>query len=424
MVYQKYEYDAFRVFTIQTDQFKNCHMEVIFQADASEGSLMETCFLSDMMSYTSKNFPTRRDFIIRLEELYNTYFYGVTTKVGNALLTNFVFDFLDPKFVSEENYLDDCMSFCFDTIMNPNITSKSFDFRSFQIVKNHLKADIEAYKENPTNYAVRNTLKALFPNSITSKSVLGTLEELEKITPESLVLAYQKMMKHSHCDIYLVGNLDMDQVAKMILRYFRNPVIKNHELSVYVKNPLLRSVKKVCEESSFVQSTLVVAYQMPLLMKKEEQATLSVFGEMLCGGSLNSKLYQSLRNEHSLCYRIQTIYQKFDGLFFVVVGLDHQNQGLAVKLIKKAIKEMADGTFSDSELEMAKKQLSFAISMSMDNQSSLVNNYFFHNLTSQSLFQDRKEEILNVTKNDIRSFAKKVHLAMVYELKEGIHEGD
>ena len=90
MVYKKYEYDSFRIFAVETDQFKNCHVEVIFQSDACKDDMASKSFLSEMMSYTSKKYPTRRDFVTRLEELYNAYFYGVTTRVGKSLLTNFI----------------------------------------------------------------------------------------------------------------------------------------------------------------------------------------------------------------------------------------------------------------------------------------------------------------------------------------------
>lgn len=424
MVYKQYEYDSFRIFTLQTDQFKNCHMEVIFRSDAKEDDMTSKCFLSEMMSYSSKKYPTRKEFVTRLEELYNAYFYGVTTKVGKSLLTNFIFDFLDPFYVKEKSYLEDCMSFLFDTILNPNKDDNEFDYKTFGIIKSRLTSEIESIKENPTNYSLRRALSELYPNSISSKYILDDKEDVLKITTQSLVDTYQNMMENSYCDIYLIGNLDMDQMAKMILRFFKNRSIKLHEEEVYVKNKKIRTLKKRAEQGNFIQTNLVVGYQMQGFTKFEYDTVLSVFGEILCGTSLNSKLYQYLRNDNSLCYRIQTIYQKFDDTLFISVGLDGKNKKLAVQLIEKAMKEMSSGKFSNEELEMAKKQLAFALTMSLDNQNSIINSYVFHTLVDSPLIEKRKEDILKVTKADVMKLAKKMKEVLIYELKEEAHEGN
>lgn len=424
MVYKKYEYDSFRIFAIETDQFKNCHMEVIFRSEAKKEDMASISFLAEMISYTSKKYPTRKEFVTRLEELYNAYFYGVTSRIGKSLLTNFIFDFLDPYYVKEKNYLEECMEFLFDALMYPNIMKEQFDYKTFQIIQSRLRSEIESLKENPTNYSLRRSLQELYPDSVSSQSVLGSIVDIEKITPESLFTTYQNFMEKSYCDIYIIGNLDMDYMSKLILKFFKNRSIKLHEQEVFAKNKRVKTLKKRDEEGKFVQSNLVVAYQMQGFTKLENDAVLSVFGEIFCGSSLNSKLYQYLRNENSLCYRIQTIYQKFDECLLISVGLDGKNTKLAVKLIQKAMKEMISGKFSDEELEMAKKQLSFALTMSMDNQNSIINSYVFHNLVDSPLMEERKEKILHVTKEEVMKLSKKMKLGLIYELKEANHEGD
>ncbi len=424
VTYKKYEYDSFRIFTIQTDQFKNCHMEVIFQGDATKQNLTSQSFLSEMISFTSKKFPTRKEFVIRLEELYNAYFYGVTTKVGKSLLTNFIFDFLDPSYVSSNHYLEDCMEFLFDTIQHPNMNKDEFDFASFQVIKNRLRSEIESLKENGVNYSIRRSLQEMYPDSVSSQSILGSVELLESVTPSNLVETYQNFWESHYCDIYLIGNLNMDEMVKLIKKYFKNPVIKTHEQEVFVKNSKIKSVKNVCEDGKFVQSNLIVGYQMQGFTKREYDAVLNVFREIFCGTSLNSKLYHYLRNENSLCYRVQTIYHKFDEVLLVSVGLESKNKDFAVKLIQKAMKEMISGKFTLEDLEMAKKQLSLAITMSLDNQNSIVNNYVFHNLVDSPLLEERSKMIEEVTKEEVMALARKFKKACIYELKEVSHEGD
>lgn len=61
--------------------------------------------------------------------------------------------------------------------------------------------------------------------SPSSYGILGTIQELEEISPKKLFNAYQDLMQ-SDCDIYLIGDLDMDLVANIIFKYFKNPIVK------------------------------------------------------------------------------------------------------------------------------------------------------------------------------------------------------
>ena len=56
---------------------------------------------------------------------------------------------------------------------------KSIIYKTFQIIKSRLRSEIESLKENPVNYSLVRTLEEMYPDSISSKSVLGSIEELE-----------------------------------------------------------------------------------------------------------------------------------------------------------------------------------------------------------------------------------------------------
>ena len=203
MKYKKFEFDTYNVYTIKTDKFKNCHMEIMFYDNACSEEFALRNFLVDMLCHSSKKYPKRKDMVIKLEELYQSFFYGVTSKVGNMVLSNFVLDFLNPSFVQDEHYLRNVLQFPFEVIENPNLLDKSFDERTFKIIQKRILADIESIKENPVNYAFRRALYHMDKDSITSKSILGTKEEVLKITPETLYDYYHKFYSKSLCNIYM-----------------------------------------------------------------------------------------------------------------------------------------------------------------------------------------------------------------------------
>lgn len=417
MKYQKFEMDTYNIYIIKTNKFKNCHMEITFYDNAKKEELALRNFLVDMLCHSSKKYPKRKDIVIKLEELYQSYFYGVSSKVGNMVMSSFIFDFLNPEYITDEKFLQNALKLPFEIIENPNVTNNSFDERTFKIIKKRILADIDALKENPSNYAFRRALMNMDKDSITASSVLGTKEEVEAITPESLFSYYEKFYKNSLCNIYIIGDLDMEEVVKVIEKNFHNNCLKNHRVEAFVENKTRKKELNVKEEGNFSQSNLVLGFNLDKLTKEEMFTTLYFFDEVLCCGGLKSKIYNALREENQLCYSVSSVNAKYDNMYYVYVGLDSKNVPLAVKLIKKCVKDMANGKISEEELNMAKRQLETSLDVVMDNQNSLVNNYTFHTIVGTPLFEELKDAYKKITIKDLKNLGKKLKLNFVYELQ-------
>lgn len=417
MKYKKYEFDTYNIYTIKTDKFKNCHMEITFYDNVDKEELGIRNFLVDMLCHSSKNYPKRKDVVIKLEELYQSFFYGVSSKVGNMVMSTFSYDFLSPNFINDKNYLKNVLKFPFEIIENPNVTDDAFDERSFNIIKKRILSDIESIKENPINFAFRRALQTMDKDSITSSSILGTKEEIQDMTPEKLYKYYDKFFNNSLCNIYVIGNLNMDEVVKIINESFHNNCIKNHQIIPFVDNKKRRKELVTKEESNFGQTTLVMGFNLGDLTKDELYYTLTVYDEILCRGGLNSKIYKSLREENQLCYSVSSICSKYDNLYYIYVSLEDKNVELAIKLIKQAIKEMAKGKITDEEYDWANKQLLNNLKVVVDNQSSLINNYTFNTIVGSPLYDEIKENYHIVTKEAIDNLGKKLKPNFTYILK-------
>ncbi len=417
MKYQKFEFDTYTIYTIKTDKFKNCHMEITFYDNAIKEELGIRNFLVDMLCHSSKKYPKRKDLVIKLEELYQSYFYGVSSRVGNMVMNSFIYDFVNPEFINDSKFLENTLKLPFEVIENPNVNEKAFDERTFKIIQKRILSDIESIKENPTNYALRRALINMDKNSITSRSVLGTKEEIKKITKESLYEYYEKFIKKSLCNIYIIGNLDMEKVVQIINKNFHNNCLKNHKIEPFVENKTRKKVKMVKEKGNFGQNRLVLGFNLDKLTHEEIAYTLTFFNEILCSGGLKAKIYKALREDNELCYSVSSINSKYDGMYFIYVGLDKKNVPLAIKLIKKCVKEMAQGKITQEEMDFAKKQLLTYLDVVMDNQNSLINNYTFNTIVDSPLLEELKESFKKVTINDLKNLGKKLKLNFIYELE-------
>ena len=424
MEYKKFEYPSFNLYTVKTNRFKTCQMEIIFKDEARKEDVLLKTFLADIMSDCSSKYHTRKEVAKELEELYQASFYGLTNKTGNLLMTSFILNFLNPKFVSDKDYLEKVLSLPFEMILNPAILDKEFDIKNFNIVKNRLYDEILSVGENINRVSLKKALGELDSNSPSSYGVLGTISDLEAVSPKSLAEAYQKLL-NSSCDIFIVGSLDMDLVANIIFKYFKNPVVKTRELpSLYVSNKQPKKVKKVSEQSKFLETNLVNIYSIVNPSEKERVTTLHFYNYLLGGGGLNTKLYQLLREKNSLCYGVKSVYLKYDNLLVIQTSINKKDVNKAQKLIRQEYKEKKMGEFSDEEIENAKENFIFSLNLSLDNQAGILNNYVFHIYDNLPLIEDRIKMIKDITKEEIMKIANKIKPNISFVLEGEESNGD
>jgi len=416
VVYKEYKMGAYNLHTIKTDKFKLCHMEIIFRNNAVKEDVTIRNVLFDVLTESNKTYPTRRDFLLRQEDLYNAFLYSATSKVGNGAITNICLDFINPKY-TDTKILQETLYLPFDMIFNPLAENKEFDTKTLDLIKERLASEIKAVKENARKYAMISALKTLGEDTPSSYDNIGQLNALDEITASSLYQYYEKILKHDYIDIYIIGDLDMDKVAEMINEYADFKIIKNHQFELYVKNEKRKPIV-LYEKFLFVHTNIVLILALNKLTTFEQKYVANLFNMILGGGSLETKLYKKLRNEHSLCYNVGSVYRKYDGLIVISTSVDINAKEKAIKLIKETIKEMSR-QITDEELSAAKESMISALTMGMDNIGRIVDNYFFQNISDLDDYETRITEFKKVTIQDLERLSKKISISTIYALEGG-----
>ena len=417
MKYKTYNCNSFNIYTIKTDRFKTSHLEVIFKNVLKKEEIGTYSFLADMLSEGCKKYPRKKDLITRFEELYKIVIYASTMRVGNVIDLHFSLDFINPEYIEDEGYIEDVIKTLFEVILNPNVCNDEFDLKTFNIVKERLRREINSLKENPVKQSIKEAIKTMDSNSPTSYEILGTIEELENITPAKLYNAYKSLRKNFKVDVFLIGNLDMDNVASLIKKYFKNRYIVSDNFEVMVDNKETKKVKVKAMKSDNIQTNLVMLFNLKNLSELEKNITLNCFNYLYGSGGLTSKLYKSIREENSLCYAINSMYLKYDKLLMVQISLDNCNVKKAISLVKKELKSMQNGSFSEEEVRDAINNMVISLDMSLDNNIAILNNYVFNIYDKLPSIEERKEYFKKLTKEDIVNVSKKVKLNTIFTLE-------
>ncbi len=416
MKYNTFPNETYNLYTIETTKFKSAHAEIVFRSKATVLNITYTALLFDVLLESSATFPSRKLLAREMARLYNASINASTSRVGETLITNLTLDFLDPKYTSNE-VVEDSIKLLFDILFNPNLEEDAFEEKTFNRMKLSLAREIDGLKEDPKQSSILGGLRVLGEDDIRGINSSGDAEILKAITPSKLYDFYLDFLENSARDIYVIGNLNMKNVDKYIKKYQKFKSITTKENEVYLPELRIKKSKSVVEDGNISQTQLVQVYALNGLSKKETNYVVPLFNMLWGSGSLESKLYKALRGENSLCYNVNTFYQKYDKTIILHTAIDEEATNLALKLINNTFMDMKKGFIEEEELENVKNLLITSLHLALDSPSRLIDLYVFKNLVGLEDIEKRCDAIREVTVEDLVSVAKKISLAVTYRVR-------
>lgn len=415
MKYNRYEIGPYNLHVINTDKFKKNVINVSFKEKVKKENLTIRNFLAAILLKATKSYPDERSMAIKSEELYNIVYDSSSTIYGNYSIMNFEITFLDTKYTSTE-LLKDSVEFLTEIIFNPNVKDNQFDEKIFEMTKEELKLDIEAINENPQKKASKLLFENMDKSAPFAYLADGYIEDLDNITNKELYDYYKNVLKSNLVDIFVIGN-NLDNIKELIINNFKINTIKKPATNYYlVHNKFRKRVKTVKEKEAINQSVLKIGFKFDNLTEFERKYVLNIYNYILSGGP-DSKLFKNVREKNSLCYNVKSNISKIFNLMIITAGIDAKNYKKTVSLIKKELKNMEKGDFSEEEINSAKAVYNSSILSMQDSPYNLIGVYKAKEYLNLDPIEVRIEEIKKVSKEDIVKLSKKIKMDTIFLLE-------
>ena len=413
MEYIKRELNGYKLHMIKLDTFKSITVELSFILPISKENITKSIFLNNMMNYSSKKYPTMRNLEIEKEELYSASIDGFNYKMGNNYVTGFTMNILEDKYTENGNFLKG-LELLKEIIINPNISNSSFDKDSFNVIKSNMKIDILGTEEDSQKLSVVRMLDSITDNN-SSLHEYGYLEELDKITSNNLVDFYNYFLSNTRLDIFIVGNFDFNEVEEWFKNNFSWNNI-NYDLSnTFVIQEKTQKEKTIIDNYPSIQGKLSIGFTMHNLSSFESIYVLPIYNFIL-GGDSNSRLFTSVREKNSLCYYINSNYDRKANYYYLTSGINKENLEKVVSIIKQEINDIKIGNITDKEIKRSKTNYLEILERSYDSVSQIIALYYQDELFNSGLISERIDKINKVTKEDIIKLSKKINLDTIYLL--------
>lgn len=409
--------NGYRLHLIKSNNFKTISFKIVFWNELKKEDLAYRNMLVNNLLFSSHKYNTNRKIAIRKEELYSADIYGKTYRKGTQIVTEICLSSIEDKFAEEGNFRES-LEFLFDCINNPNINNGAFDETSFNITKDNITNSIKSEKENPNFEAYQKYKELIGKDKVFVGSILGTLEEVENITPSSLYEYYKTFFDDNHIDIYVLGNIEEKDILD-IDKYLKFGSNRINYTSTYANYEKDYSEKE--EDSKFNQSKLFMGGSIKSLTEHEKKYE-SIIYNIILGNSPTSKLFQNIREKMSYAYTISSSINRLDGMFVISAGISSKNYESTKNEVMNQIKEMKQGFFNDKDINDAKEVILSIIEEINDNPWSIIDHYNNYLYFGADTIENQIQEINKIQKDDIVNVANKINIDTVFLLKEDEYE--
>lgn len=400
---------------ITDSKFKTNYVKIRFvnKADAKKASARS--IIPNLLVTTNSNFRTRIELNTRLSELYEASIGASGGMLGDAHSVNVSMSCICDKYALEnEKVTEECTKILLDCVFNPVCENGAFIETEFNLLKQELIDAIDAEINNRRSYAITQAIKTVFVGEARAYGDYGTRENAVETTNAQTYELYREMLDTAFIDITVGGGGELDSVVKLITERFsklnRSDIISPE---YYSYSPIKQDIARVTETLDIKQAKMVIAYKSDVKDLYLMKLVTSMFGR-----TPFSKLFVNVREKLQLCYYCSASHNEYKGTILVDSGVDNSNIEKAAQAIDEQIHAIAQGDFTDSELEDTKLLMTGAFKSNYDSIYALAAWYAAQTARGTSFTPEQVNEIVNsYTREQVSECAKSFIMDTVYLLK-------
>ncbi len=410
------EMKGFQLHIVKTDKYKTNTFVWKMKTPLIKEEITQRALLPYILQSNSKNFPTTTKLRSYLDDLYGASLYVDLAKKGEYHVISFSLEIANEKFLSDPTpLLRKAIELFSEILTKPNVAGTSFEKDTVEKEKRTLKQRIQSLYDDKMRYSSFRLVEEMCKEEPYSLNVHGQMDEVDRITPESLYQYYQRAFSEDEMDFYVIGDVEEQEVHTIVdeLLQFapRTPKKINEKI-----NPQVTQEKEVREEQDIKQGKLNIGYRTHIIYGDPDYFALQVFNGIY-GGFSHSKLFINVREKASLAYYAASRLESHKGLMMVMSGIDNKNYDQAISIIKEQMQAMKNGDFTDAELEQTKAVIKNQLLETIDTSRGIVE-VLYHNVVSESNIQLDQwlKDMDQTTREEIVKVAAKVELDTIYFL--------
>lgn len=402
----------------QTERFKTACLSLSMIRPLRREEAAMNALLPAVLMRGTRKYPTLRDISAFLDEQYGASVGTLVRKNGEIQTTGFYLSFLEDRFSpGGEEILDPMIDFLRQLLLEPVLQEGVFPQKFVEGEKWNLVNAIESALNDKRAYASEKMLALLCGEDGYGVPRLGTVEDVEAITPQSLYEHYQSLLKTSRVELFYCGGKDLRTVGAKLKAALAPLGTKS---PVRVSSAAFQPTKesRYGEETMEVsQGKLSMGFSTGCTARDPGFPALMVLNACY-GAGMTSKLFQNVRERLSLCYYASSGIHGAKGLMTVSSGIDPKNFETAKAEILAQLDACRRGEITAEELENGKKAILTSLETIPDSPGRMEDYTMYSMLSGQNMeIEEYAKAVQAVTVEQAVEAAKKIRLEAVFFLK-------
>lgn len=398
----------------KTTQFKTVNFSFKWRTPLTTEVAAQRAVLSNVLQHSNGKFKKSAEFRSYLDDLFGTMLYFDVSKRGGEHTIVLNVETVNDQYLSNHQVLNEVIDLIQTAILNPNFENGKFVPTIVEREKQMIIQRIESIFDDKTRYAQQRLTQIMRPNHPASILSSGTIETVKAVTPESLTNAYESMINNDSIDIYIAGDIDVDQMIEKVKSAFP---FKDRTVQKTTSTEDVKPEKDyVKEQLEMKQGKLHIGFSTPVRFADEDFPKMQIFNGIF-GGYAHSKLFLNVRERESLAYYASSSYSPHYGLVFVVSGIEPKNEKKATQIILEQLEEIKKGNISDLEMNQTKAMLINQLREALDLARGQIDIYDQYKDIDETFSVDLwKERWEKVTKEDVQKMAAQITHETTYFL--------
>ncbi|MGG3882882.1 EF-P 5-aminopentanol modification-associated protein YfmF [Brevibacillus panacihumi] len=411
--------NGMNVHILQTEKFKTTTIVTMIEQELSEETVTKTALLAMVMKRATARFKETKRLREYLDFLYGAIFDVDVTKKGERQILQIYMEVPNEKYLAQAStLLEEAIQFVGDMLTRPCVENGAFLPKYVTQEKETLRKRIESLIDDKMKYANQRVTEEMCKDEPFALLVQGRAADLPAITGEDLYRHFLEITTSNPINLFVVGDVDEQQVKKAIETHI--PLQRNAVKELKVTSPIknVEQERTVVDRLDVSQAKLNIGCRTNIAYKDDDYPALLMYNGIL-GGFPHSKLFVNVREKASLAYYAVSRLESHKGIMMIMSGIEAIKYDQAVEIIKAQMDLMRQGKITEEELSQTRATLTNQFRELLDSARMMIE-YTYNGVVSgrKRPLNELLQAFETVTIDDIKRVADQVKIDMIYLLRD------
>jgi predicted Zn-dependent peptidase len=267
--------------------------------------------------------------------------------------------------------LSEHLPFAID-IISDMLNNSLIEEKALKKEKGVIIEEIDMYDDSPEDLVHEMLQQRVWKDHPLGYIISGTKKIVRSVTREQIIAFMDNFYVGENMIISVAGNFVDDVIIELLEEKFGNIKPNSQKQKDGVSKPDYNRV--ICKRNKDIEQLHCnIAFDC-ISYLSEDRYVLSVLNSIL-GGSINSRLFQKIRENSGLTYSIYSYGSSYreTGLFHIYAAMNPSQTATVVKKIQQIIADIKKKGVTSEELSMTKEQIKTELILGNESAKSRMN---------------------------------------------------